>query len=608
MDKKIKLVINYVDNNILLILGGFLLAFIPLFPKIPLFSPIEEYIVRVRLEDIFILITVVIWFIQVLRKKTRVNPTFFKWVFSYGVVGFLSVISAIFITKTIPLENIHIGKTLLHYFRYLEYFSLFFILFSAIKSKNDVKKIFTIIFFTIFAVAIYGFGQRHYYWPVYSTMNREFSKGITLYLTEHARVQSTFAGHYDLAAWLVIILPLLLTIAFKTKHKALKAISHLAHWSGLWLLIESASRSSFAAYIVAITFVVLFLALQKEKILSKLFYFVTRYLFIALTVIITMMYFGGSLAERLLQVVESYPQVATIYEQIDRARKNIVGNTKKNIVDNTFGNVFLEIIPEAQKPDNGISTQEAVQIIVSSDTRPVINKPGEKERPTDVYVNVPDLVKVATVSATGETIFITIEKERTYSENALKYGLSLAIRLDTLWPRALQGFYRNPFVGSGYATLNKNTLYLFTEADGVDNNFLRTLGETGVLGFITFYGTILFAMSLAFKAIRDHKDELLLIFSIGYFSGSLGLLLNATYIDVYAASKVAFTFWALTGVFVAYYQIVEKQTKITKSFATKKTITRRINSKIKKPKTFKNATTPKKRKGLISTTRSTNIK
>ncbi|MDH5533870.1 MAG: O-antigen ligase family protein [Candidatus Pacebacteria bacterium] len=593
MDKKIKSLINYYDKNILLILGGFLLAFIPLFPKIPLFSPIEEYIVRVRLEDIFILITVIIWFVQVLRKKTKVNSTFFKWVFSYGLVGFLSVISAIFITKTVPLENIHIGKTLLHYFRYLEYFSLFFILFSAIKSKNDVKKIFTVLFFTIFAVAIYGFGQRYYYWPVYSTMNREFSKGITLYLTEHARVQSTFAGHYDLAAWLVIILPLLLTVAFKAKNKVLKAISHLAHLSGLWLLIESASRSSFAAYIVAITLVVIFLSLQKEKLFSKLIYFITRYLFVGISVIITMMYFGGSMAERLLQVVESYPQIAATYEQID--------TTRKNIVDNTFGKVFSGIVPQAHKPENGISTDEAVQIIVSSDTRPVTAKPGEKERPTDVYVNVPDLVQVATISATGETIFITVEKERTYSENALKYGLSLAIRLDTLWPQALQGFYRNPLVGSGYATLNKNTLYLFTEADGVDNNFLRTLGETGALGIITFYGSILFAMSLAFKAIRDHKDELLLIFSIGYFSGSLGLLLNATYIDVYAASKVAFTFWALTGVFIAYYNIVERQTKITKDFAIKKSQAKKRVSNLKKPTTFKNSSTPKRRKKVIRT-------
>jgi hypothetical protein len=589
LQKKLKSLVKFLDQNIILILGGFLLAFIPLYPKIPLFSPIEEYIVRVRLEDIFILITVLIWFIQVLRKKINIHPTFFKLISSYGVIGLLSVLSAIFLIKTVPMENIHIGKTLLHYFRYLEYFSLFFVLYSAIKTKKDVQKILSIIVLTTFAIALYGFGQRYYYWPVYSTMNREFSKGITLYLTEHARVQSTFAGHYDLAAWLVIILPILLAIAFKTKQKSIKIIAHLAHWVGLWLLIESAARSSFAAYIVSITIVVLFLSLQRKKLFQKLFYFITRYLFIGLTILITMIYFGGSMAERLLQVVDSYPQIAQTYDYIDEKRADLI--------DNTFGKILPNILPKANKPDNGLSTDEAVQIIVSSDTRPVTEKPDEdKERPSDVYVDVPDYVKVATISATGETIYITVERERTYSDNALKYGLSLAIRLDTLWPQAIKGFYKNPAVGSGYATLNKDNLYLFTEADGIDNNFLRTLGETGLLGFISFYGTIIFAMSLAINSIKKHQDELLKIFAIGYFAGSLGLLINATYIDVYAASKVAFSYWALTGVFVAYYTIVENKSKIAEDFTVKKGQVKKKVTKTKKPRTFKNATTPRRRK------------
>ena len=58
-------------------------------------------------------------------------------------------------------------------------------------------------------VAVYGFGQKYLYWPAFSTMNREFSKGWVLYLTEHARVLSTFGGHYDLAAFIMMVLILL---------------------------------------------------------------------------------------------------------------------------------------------------------------------------------------------------------------------------------------------------------------------------------------------------------------------------------------------------------------------------------------------------------------
>lgn len=590
MEKKISLkkILTFVDQNILLFLGSFLLAFIPLYPKIPLFSPIEEYIVRVRLEDILILLTVIVWFIQLVRKKINIDKQFFRLILTYALIGLGSVLSAVFVIKTVPIEQIHLGKTILHYLRYLEYFSLFFILYSAVRSKKDVIKILTIIVITAFGIALYGFGQRYYYWPVYSTMNREFSKGITLYLTEHARVQSTFAGHYDLAAWLVIILPILLSIAFSTKSKLIKLIAHLGHWVGLWLLIESAARSSFAAYIVGITVVVFFLALQRKRVIRKLFYFLSRYFLVGMMVLMTMIYFGGSMAERLLQVVESYPQVAQTYHYIEEVRIEVI--------DNTFGKVMPNILPEATKPNNGISTDEAVQIIVSSDTRPVTQKPDDKDRPSDVYVDVPDYVKVATVSATGETTYITIEKERTYSENALKYGLSLAIRLDTLWPQALAGFYRNPIVGSGYATLNKEAVNLFTEIDGTDNNFLRTLGETGLLGFLSFYGIIIIAMIYAIKAIRQKKDDLLVILAIGYFAGSLGLLLNATYIDVYAASKVAFSYWAITGTFIAFYHLIEQQSKIKEDFAITKPTKKATPKKIAKPKTFKNATTTRRRR------------
>src|SRR5687768_2272691 len=210
-----KKILNWLDENILLVLCGFLIAFIPLYPKIPLFSPIESYIVRVRLEDIFVLIAAAIWFIQYYRQKIVIRD---KWVVgliaAYAFAGLLSIISALLITKTVPFEAIHLGKTLLHYFRYLEYFVLFFLTMSAVKSRKDFTLLLTVVVITVLGVSMYGFAQKYYYWPVYSTMNREFSKGIRLYLTEHARVQSTFGGHYDLAAYLVIMLPLLLSASY----------------------------------------------------------------------------------------------------------------------------------------------------------------------------------------------------------------------------------------------------------------------------------------------------------------------------------------------------------------------------------------------------------
>lgn len=582
---KIKQFLTIIDEQIIFWLASFLIVFIPLYPKIPLFSPIEQYIVRVRLEDVAILFTVIVWGIWWLRKKITVSTRFAKIIGLYLFFSFLSVVSGIFLTKTIPMETIHIGKSLLHFFRYLEYFTLFFILYSAIKTKKDVVKLLGILSATLLGVTIYGLGQRYLYWPVYSTMNREFSKGARLYLTEHARVQSTFAGHYDLGAWLVIVLPLILALALSLKNKFIKLGLHVLHLGGLWLLVESAARSSFAGYIIAAEIVVLLFALQKSNILSKSWYFISRSVFLDLSVLLTMIYFGDSMIERLVQAIEPIPILAQSYKAFDQARITIA--------DQTFGKLPA-IFPTQNKPSNGISTDEAVSILVSSDERPVTDNP--KDKPSDVYVNVPDYVKVATVSATGQTEYITVAQERTYSANALKYGLSLAIRLDTLWPQAIKGFTTNPLLGTGYATLNKNVVYLFTEADGSDNNFLRTLGETGGLGFITFYGLIILAIVQAGKIINKNQDQLLTILAIGYIGGSIGLLLNATYIDVYASSKVAYTFWGLTGILISYASIVEKKNNLTEDFLKNKSQKNQIIKKPTRQITFKNATTPKRRK------------
>ena len=117
-------VFSWLDDHILLVLSGFLLAFIPLYPKIPLYSPIEAYIVRIRLEDVFVLITALIWLAQSIRGKIKWRAPIFWFVLAYAIAGALSLLLAVVVIKTIPPQMLHLGKSLLHYFRYLEYFSL----------------------------------------------------------------------------------------------------------------------------------------------------------------------------------------------------------------------------------------------------------------------------------------------------------------------------------------------------------------------------------------------------------------------------------------------------------------------------------------------------
>jgi len=514
-----KKIIRWIDRYLLLVLGGFLLGFIPLYPKLPLFDLIPGYLVRVRVEDIFIGLTTVVWLIQIIRKKITWRTPISTALGYYLLVGFLSLLSAVFITKTIPFEALHIGKSALHLLRYFEYFMLFFIIFSALKTKKDLKILLLISFVTLLAVSLYGVGQRYMYWPVYSTMNREFSEGIRLYLTPHARVQSTFGGHYDLGGYLVLTLPFVLAAAYSQKKKKLRFALYSLFYLGIWQITVSASRASFGSLILALTIVVVIFSLEQRSFLKKILWFLRQTFFLAIFSLLILQFFGKDMYERLLQILDGSPTAS-------RLQLN-----------------FLPYIT-VEKPEATVS------VLVPSDERPTL------QRPSDVYVNVPDKKLVATISAEGVESMVLIDVERTYSQNALDRGLSLAIRLDTLWPQAIAGFYSNPLLGSGYATLTKESVQQFTEAESTDNNFLRVLGETGLAGFITFYGSILAALALAILTLRRANKKLSYfekIVLVGFIAGTIGLLLNAIYIDVFVASKIAQIYWAYTGMAMAVY-------------------------------------------------------
>jgi len=194
--------LTWLDDHILEYLSLALLIFIPLYPKIPIADLIPGYLVRLRPDDLLVALAFGIWVIWLIRKKVtlRGNPLFIP-IGVYVIVGFLSTLSALFWTKTVPVQALHMEKLYLHFIRRVEYFSVFFIFFSSIKSLAQIKKYIFLAAVVLLGVSIYGFGQKYLYWPAFSTMNREFSKGVKLYLTEHARVLSTFGGHYDLAAY-----------------------------------------------------------------------------------------------------------------------------------------------------------------------------------------------------------------------------------------------------------------------------------------------------------------------------------------------------------------------------------------------------------------------
>ena len=502
-------ILSWLDNNFVAVLAGFLLVFIPLYPKWPLFDILYGYNVRVRIEDFVVAFSCIFFFIQVIRKKIplTVNPVTVTFVI-YFCIGFLSIISSIFLIKTVPLEYLHAGKTILHWLRRLEYFSLFLILFASVKSLRTVKVYTFLLFLTLFLVTLYGFGQKYLYFPAFSTMNREYSKGWWLYLTEHARVLSTFGGHYDLAAYLVITLTLCSSFLFGLSNKLAKLAAGILLSGGFWLLILTASRASFIAYLLGLT-VVVFLHSMKKGI----GWGVSRWLLVMFFSVFLMFSFGD-LSDRFLHLFRWSDRISSLRQ--------------------------IALLPKVTPPQNKATFLEnnTAAVTAKSDQPPQPTKPADVVRTDNTY-----LIPVQT--ATGSSVLVP--QERTYSANAVKYDLSTGIRLDATWPQAITGLKRNFLLGSGYATLSKTYTYELTEGESTDNDYLRALGETGILGFITFFGVVVLVGITAYKLIWGVTSPLIFSLGAGLVGIVAGLLANAVLIDVFEASKVAYVFWAIAG-------------------------------------------------------------
>lgn len=503
---------RWLDEYLLFFLSLLLIVCIPLLPKIPLFDVLPGYIVRARTEDIIIGLTGIVWLVQYARRKITINTQYGWLIIFYSISGITSILLGVILTQTIPFELLHIGKSSLTFFRYLEYFSVIFFITSSIDSRRKLNIAYTLLLLSLVGVLLYGFGQKFSNFPLYSTMNREYSKGVRLTLEPGGKVQSTFAGHYDLAAYLVLLLPIVAALTFFPISKNLLATKQIfwmggltiIHLMGIYVLILTGSKIALASYVLGVFAVCLQLwcNLSSKKI--------------------------------------------KLYWAVAAAAISVIGAI-----------LFWTIAP--------VSTKTNISSLVE---KVVLKNSSSAAKPVDVDGDGYEIKKVASQSATGETLLIEERVKSDWSPNAQKYGLSTAIRLDTLWPRALSGWANNPFFGSGYGTLGMLDTNRFVEADSTDNNYLRTIGETGILGFIIFYGLIIFTALESYKTAQKSTGQLKFLM-IGFVGTSIGILMNAIYIDVFAASKVAFHYWILVGLTLSAQQVFKNQKRSQFHLGTK---------------------------------------
>ena len=264
----------------------FLFAFIPLYPKFPLVNVAGTF-VAIRLEDLFIAVTLSIWAIYLFlsaKLKEFIKDRLTHALFLFFFIGFVSTFSAIFLTHSvIP----HIA--ILHFLRRIEFMILLPVVATVIQTKKQLIIILITLSLVVLGVNVYALGQQYLDWPVISTTNSEFSKGLILQLTSGARVNSTFAGHYDLAVFLAMTLVLSLSLFFVVKNILRVWLLFLGVLS-LMVLIMTAARLSFIAAVAGT--VTALILLKKRKLIL--------FLFIILTLILV---YPSQLRDRLISTV-----------------------------------------------------------------------------------------------------------------------------------------------------------------------------------------------------------------------------------------------------------------------------------------------------------------
>lgn len=414
------------------------LIFIPLYPKFPLFTVPFTY-VSIRSEDFLISIVWLVFFLRLFMVKKLTFPKISFHFAVYFLVGLVSGLSAILITK-----NVQPLLVMLHFARRLEYMSVFFLIYFAAQDKSTRRYFLELSILPAIGVFFYGLAQIYFQAPVISTMDSESSKGVAMTLRPGVTLNSTFAGHYDLAMYLTMMMSFLVTIS-SSLHTWLKRLPFLGLFIALlWLFMQAGSRISLVGLVLSVCLVSIY---YRKYLLGLLF----------------------------LGVIFAF--IATSPQYVDR-----------------FKSIFK------------VFTVKTSQIFI-----------------TPVYA--------ATTPKLTPTPTPTLEPLR-----AIQQDRSTSIRFDVEWPRAMRAFYKNPFLGTGYSSITLAT----------DNDYLRSLGETGLLGFLSFIALLAALGKFLFKTVKNSTglDKIILVSAIGIF---ISFLTSAIFIDVFESSKIAILFWAYMG-------------------------------------------------------------
>jgi hypothetical protein len=525
--------LRFLESKFLPIYLLFLVFFIPLYPKLPLLDVSFTW-TYVRLEDFLVAFAYLVFLVIVLARRPKLQEIpLFWWVVGFWGVGFVSTLVAIpFLENGDGYVTYKPHLVVINFLRRIEYMGLFVVYAYVFRDWIRIRKFLICLIAALALVVMYGFGQIFLGFCSFLTMNEEFAKGECLPLQVGGRVSSTFGGHYDLAGYLVLLLPIVFALALVQKERRTKLLMILVLILGFVLMLFTSSRISFAALLVSLGFVG-FTQVKRKKILMW---------GILGLVVLTLILGRNTIIERFSDTIR----------------------IRQVTVDPQNNNEILPL-PTTQKDWSGLPESDTAILIpftpverTNSAYRVYKYEKSEYEKLREMYPDM-DITTIEVPNAEikekeTETKREIIEEKRLLEGNferrwALVFDISFTTRVQGGWPVAWSAFLHNPITGKGYSTVTA----------AVDSSYLRALGEVGILGFVSFFGILVMFLVRAMAAVKKYRlwsVEWAML--LGVCGGVIGLLINALLIDIFEASKVAFVLWMLLGVTVVLIQNVNK--------------------------------------------------
>ena len=500
--------LRWFDDHILKILVFGYIIIIPLLFKLP-FTNVEYTYIHLRYEDLYVLLVAIVYLIQFARRRVVIPR---KYAILFGLFWlsmFISFAYGYWIQKTIVIQQLGILFAL----RRIEYMLIFFVVYTTTKTKKDFLQYVGLAFFVLAMVSVYGYGQKLLGFPAVQTMNPEYSRGHILVLDPAVRISSTFAGHYDLSAYIIFLMPILLGFYLWTKNKLYFMLFILS----LGTLILAAARSSYLAYLGTI---ILFLV------------YIRRFKLLILVLLVTAML--TPLSDNLKTRFLSTFQPTSIF------------------IDSLTGEVLVPketMDPNVLPPGDFGAGARVDKTKITPVAKPKVDKKTEalakKQLRESLLAEAAKTGTKLTDLELSKLVDQLFNRQITIQEYLV--DISLSTRFQVEWPRAINALKKNLILGTGPSSLGEAT----------DNNFLRWLGEFGLLGtslLIAIMSQVVKRVWMKIKTVD--KNESYIYF--GFLFGMLGLIINATYIDVFDASKVGYTFWLFMGAFAVIADMKEK--------------------------------------------------